>query len=325
MKSREVNGSVIWRLPQSGKVSTLVSGIGDDKFIIAPFDKGREYLQLNGAIREVDNQQVHQFFSDWQPGPANDRSSVAKDDYMSWVAKARQKIIDGKFVKVVLAQKQFVEAGITTAELFQALLDHYPDAMVYAFRTAQNQYMLGASPETLLYRHDDVLYTEALGGTRTAGLYSDKELEEHEHIRQYISNILDEAHYEFHMGSTGTRQAGSVEHLKTQYSLISKSAEQDLQLAFILHPTSAVCGMPYREAFEFIKQTEGFDRSYYSGFLGPVKSNGNFSLHVNLRCAQLYKDGLTLYAGAGLNEMSDPLSEWEETMNKMTTIGQWLK
>lgn len=325
MKPRYVNGSVIWRLPGTGKVSTLIAGDGGDKFIVAPFDKDNEYLQLSGTIRDLDSQQVDQFFQDWEIQPAHDRSSVSKNDYISWVEKAREEIIGGEFTKVVLAQRQFVEANISPARLFRSLSEHYPDAMVYAFRIGNNQCMIGASPETLLYRNNDILYTEALGGTRTGGLYSDKEMEEHEHIRQYISNILSGAGYDFNVGSTGTRQAGTVEHLKTQYSLVSQGAGKDLQLAFMLHPTSAVCGMPYREALNFIKHAESFDRKYYSGFLGPLKADGDFSLHVNLRCAELYSDGLVLYAGAGLNSMSDPLSEWQETMNKMATIRQWLK
>lgn len=325
MRSRDVNGSVIWRLPGQDKVSTLVPGESSDKFIIAPFARDREYLRLTGIIHNLDSLQVDQFFRNWEVQPAQDKSSVSREDYTGWVEKARKAIINGRFIKVVLAQRQFVEVGIDPSKLFNALLHHYPDAMVYAFRLDGGHCMIGASPETLLYKDGDSLYTEALGGTRTGGLYSDKEMEEHEHIRQYIINILEKAGYNYLAGSTGTRQAGTVEHLKTQYMLESKDPEKDLQLAFSLHPTSAVCGMPYKEAMAFIERTERFDRKYYSGFLGPVKADGNFALYVNLRCAELYSDGLVLYAGAGLNAMSDAQSEWQETLNKMDTIGQWLK
>lgn len=325
MKSRIVNGSVIWRLPGEVNISSLEAGEGGDKFIISPFEKQHPSLQLNGSIRDLDSREVDQFFDGWAIQSAQDRSSVEKEHYIGWVEKAREEIISGKLSKVVLARQQFVETGIAPAKLFRSLLDHYPNAMVYAFRVKDGICMIGASPETLLYRNGNTLYTEALGGTRTAGLYSDKEMEEHAHIRQYISNILIGAGYDYDAGSTGSRKAGAVEHLETRYDLATKGPEKDLQLAFALHPTSAVCGMPYREALEFIKRTENFDREYYSGFLGPVKANGDFALYVNLRCARLYSGGLVLYAGAGLNGMSDPELEWQETMNKMATIGRWLK
>jgi len=93
----------------------------------------------------------------------------------------------------------------------------------------------------------------------------------------------------------------------------------------LLHPTSAVCGMPREAAQEFIAQHENFDRSYFAGFLGPVNLGEETNIYVNLRCARLEGEKAWLYAGAGITEDSDPQKEWEETEMKCKIVGKFIQ
>ncbi|MCK5278956.1 MAG: chorismate-binding protein, partial [Cyclobacteriaceae bacterium] len=88
----------------------------------------------------------------------------------------------------------------------------------------------------------------------------------------------------------------------------------------LLHPTSAVCGMPKEPAKSFIIENEGFDREYFSGFLGPVNVQGETNIFVNLRCMKLMKHHAKLFAGAGIISNSNPEKEWNETEIKMQTL-----
>jgi isochorismate synthase len=88
----------------------------------------------------------------------------------------------------------------------------------------------------------------------------------------------------------------------------------------LLHPTSAVCGVPRDTALDFIGQYENYDRSFYSGFLGPVNMDGESHLYVNIRCMQLFQHQAFLYAGAGVTRESKPEKEWEETEIKINTL-----
>jgi isochorismate synthase len=92
----------------------------------------------------------------------------------------------------------------------------------------------------------------------------------------------------------------------------------------LLHPTSAVCGMPKEPATAFLKSFENYDREFYSGFLGPVNMDNYTSLFVNLRCAQLLDRKAYLYAGAGVTSDSNPEREWRETLIKNQTIQEIL-
>ena len=91
-----------------------------------------------------------------------------------------------------------------------------------------------------------------------------------------------------------------------------------------MHPTSAVCGLPYEESLEFILKTEKLQRGYYSGYIGPIYKDGNFDFFVNLRCAMAFQNSLVLYAGAGINSMSDPEAEWDEVKRKKQVIASKL-
>jgi len=88
----------------------------------------------------------------------------------------------------------------------------------------------------------------------------------------------------------------------------------------LLHPTSSVCGMPKFPALQFIVANEHLNREFYSGFLGPVNIKGNNQLYVNLRCMQILRTRVVMYAGAGITHDSDPEKEWDETALKCQTL-----
>jgi isochorismate synthase len=111
--------------------------------------------------------------------------------------------------------------------------------------------------------------------------------------------------------------------LKTTYK-VDKQAVNFPELASVmlklLHPTSAVCGMPKDAALQFINETEAHERSYFSGFLGPIHKAGKTNLFVNLRCCQFFEGAVAFYAGAGITEDSNPEKEWEETEMKCDVL-----
>ena len=82
----------------------------------------------------------------------------------------------------------------------------------------------------------------------------------------------------------------------------------------------AVCGLPKEEAYRFILDNEGYDRRYYSGFIGWLDPDGKTDLYVNLRCMHIENGQLSFYAGGGLLASSDLNDEWLETEKKLQTM-----
>jgi isochorismate synthase len=154
--------------------------------------------------------------------------------------------------------------------------------------------------------------------------WGDKEIVEQELVSRYVRTFFEDAGYpNFVEQGPQTVTAGKVFHLQSSFSIDLPEAERlhlANQVLSELHPTSAVCGMPRREALSFIVEQEGYDRSFYSGFLGPVFVDEGSTLFVNLRCMQLFPTSATLYVGGGITADSDPEAEWHETVVKSQTI-----
>ncbi len=203
----------------------------------------------------------------------------------------------------------------------------YPDAFVYLVHLPGLGTWAGASPETLLRSSDGEVKTQALAGTRKAGVYSggvdswgEKEREEQALVAEYIEEVFWGAGMkDFRKNGPDTIRAGNVHHLSTTFSASLKGRSQLKMLLEGLHPTPAVLGVPKERAWQEVRRIEAFDRQYYAGFLGPVGKK-NADLFVNLRCLQLLERAHILYVGGGITTASDPEKEWEETVLKARTL-----
>jgi isochorismate synthase len=324
MGSEFSGDKVIFRIPDSNTIYFIENGTGDDAFILQAFDKTQEKKEIRGNLRSIDSVELNQILNRIQLCEASDKRSIDYDSYKNMIDAAQKEIREEKFKKVVLAGQFWKDWEPDIAKLYTRLLKNYPKAFVYV-GTIGGEVYIGASPEPLLVKRDTVLLTEALGGTKTNGSYTKKEEIEHSQIVDYIQEILNTNSYDYKFGNTESKPAGFIEHLCTKFTIHGRSVNEDIELANALHPTSAVCGLPFSESINFINKHENLDRQYYSGFLGPCLKDGDFSLYVNLRCAKIFKSGLMFFAGAGINSLSNPKDEWDEINNKVNTIAQFLK
>jgi isochorismate synthase len=192
---------------------------------------------------------------------------------------------------------------------------------------------IGATPEVLVSVEDNRIFrTVALAGTKafTEGTnlkqvaWTQKEIEEQALVSRYIISCFKKIRLrEFEEHGPKTIVAGNLMHLKTDFTVDMKATnfpQLGSVMLKLLHPTSAVCGMPLETALDFLKEHEGYNREFYSGYFGPVNVQNNITLFVNLRCMQLFGNQALIYAGAGVTIDSVPSTEWEETEMKMNTL-----
>jgi len=160
--------------------------------------------------------------------------------------------------------------------------------------------------------------------TPAEALWSQKEIEEQALVSRYIIECFKKIRLrEYLEEGPRTIQAGNLMHLGSQFTVDTHAVhypQLGTVMLRLLHPTSAVCGMPRSAAFDFIQQHEGYDREFYSGFLGPVNIQSESHLFVHIRCLKLEGNRATLFAGAGLTEDSVPEREWQETEMKCQTL-----
>ncbi|MBT1702571.1 chorismate-binding protein [Chryseosolibacter indicus] len=327
-------------------------------FIFAPFDKKKEKIFLpadyffrfeNGQLKppstplEISSNTWLENFKPAKDGINYKIASYNKQlsfqsvplDYIELVRSGIAEIQNGSFEKVVPSRTKHVPLpdDFDIVKAFEKLCSAYPHALVSFVNIPSVGTWLGATPEVLVSVEDKTIFrTVALAGTQRykEGMnlksiaWTQKDIEEQALVELYIISCFKKIRlreYEEHGPKTSI--AGNLIHLKSDF-MVDMKATNFPQLGSImldlLHPTSAVCGMPLQPATDFIKQREGYDRSFYAGYLGPVNIDSNINIFVNLRCMQIFKTDAILYAGAGVTIDSIPELELEETEMKFNTL-----
>jgi isochorismate synthase len=278
-------------------------------------EKGREQLEPNYYI-------------------SKSTSTFAKS-YQALVRLSLSAIEEGKFEKIVPSRFEDVpyQEGFDVLAAFHQLCELHPNAMVSLISSHATGTWLGATPELLVSIDKQSKFkTHALAGTQPYSTsvdlksvaWTQKEIEEQALVSRYIINCFKKIRVrEYIEHGPKTVIAGNVMHLKTDYQVDMNEInfpQLGSVMLKLLHPTSAVCGMPLDAALEFLKTNEGYNRELYSGYLGPVNFDQESHLYVNLRCMQLLEKSARLYAGAGVTSDSNPEKEFLETEMKMKNL-----
>ncbi|MCP9769116.1 isochorismate synthase [Lacihabitans sp. LS3-19] len=263
-----------------------------------------------------------------------------KEAYLGMVESTVNHIKNGEAKKVVLSRKKQLGSLLGNNYLigFEKLCNAYSSAFVSLVNVPwKNQIWLGASPEILVSQNEmGIFKTVALAGTQTAldshgneiqpidALWSHKEIEEQALVGRYIINCFKKIRVrEYLEEGPKTVKAGNLLHLNSSYLIDTKEVDfpnLSSVMLDLLHPTSAVCGMPKEAAEKIIAQIETHDREFYSGYLGPVNIENASQLYVNIRTMKIENQTIFAFAGGGITEDSDPEKEWNETKIKIQTI-----
>jgi len=169
----------------------------------------------------------------------------------------------------------------------------------------------------------------SLAGTKVASensqpSWTPKEFDEQRIVTEAIGSRLEKITSILKVSKTYSHTAGTLVHLRNDFNgVFRKGKASIIQIANALHPTPAVCGMPTKTAREYIISNEANDRQFYTGYLGLISNEGKASnLFVNLRCMNIKNGKATLFVGGGIVGASNPIDEWNETQNKLATMGQ---
>jgi menaquinone-specific isochorismate synthase len=262
-----------------------------------------------------------------------DRSDTP--DRYEWernVNLALAKFADLKLEKIVLARKSTLTfASNLQPQLLLLLLqpNNHP-SYHFCFQLDRTTAFIGASPERLYYRHDRLLKTEAIAGTRHRGesTQSDvrlseelrsslKDVREHQLVVDRIQSILSELCQSVKIDrETAILKLNKVQHLYTQCQGTLTSNVTDADILPQLHPTPAVGGVPRTQALKLIQELEPFERGWYAAPVGWVGAD-DAEFAVAIRSGLVDRDRLLLFAGAGIVTGSQSEEEWIEIENKI--------
>lgn len=294
------------------------------------------------AVKDAILQKIRKFVPASKPPlqPAYPAVAAPSDEaghrrFVQLVEQGIDGIRRGEFQKVALSRSREVAlpADFDVLRTFEKMCATYPQAFVSLVSIPGIGVWMGASPEILIsVDAQGIFRTIALAGTQAAhpeasvkqAHWTHKEIEEQALVSRYIVNCFKKIRLrEYEEEGPKTVLAGNLMHLRTDFWVDTQAVnfpQLGTVMLDLLHPTSAVCGMPKAPAMAFILQHEPTKREFYSGFLGPVHVDGETHLFVNLRCMKVREDTAVLYAGAGVTAESVAEKEWLETEMKCQTM-----
>ena len=227
-------------------------------------------------------------------------------------ANYHSQLENGHFRKIVLARcaDEDMPIGVEKMDLFYRACEMYPRLFIALVETPQSGCWLTATPEILLDGKGQDWRTIALAGTmKLEGdqlngegetlTWSTKNIQEQRIVATYITECLEQFTGDFREEGPRTVRAANLVHLRSDFTFKLADNDHIGDVLQALHPTPAVCGLPKREAFNFIVKNEHTPRRYYSGFMGPLNMDDTH-LYVSLRCMNIEGDKCHLYAGGGL-------------------------
>lgn len=301
----------------------------DECFVFAPFDYHEkavcipfgksEHFETKFSLNVIDKTEI-----------IIDDNLQTKETYCEQVKGVISVIKSRNASKIVLSRKKEINLKqFDISILIKRILNLYPAAFRYVWYHPKTGLWCGASPEVLLQTEGISFTTMALAGTQrikknTVPHWNYKELNEQKIVVDAISTSLQKVTSVVRISKTYDYEAASLVHLRTDITGILKKGKATLStITSVLHPTPAVCGTPQNYAKTYILDNEGYNREFYTGFLGPIcEKKSSSKLFVNLRCMKIDANVANLFVGGGITIDSEPESEWEETQHKLQTMLQ---
>ncbi|MFV0232606.1 isochorismate synthase [Empedobacter falsenii] len=317
---------ILFRKPNTTQVELWENKaiVTDNQFICNSFDNSKLIEFNDDEVQVIPIDQLPNFELSLPESDQNE--AISYENYINLIQKTVQELRSELATKKIVISRinSLAKTAVNLAETFKNLHQHYPNAYLYLRYDIKEGCWIGASPELLLKENNQFIETVSLAGTKAKeDDWTEKEYHEQQVVTDYIASTLKPYTAYIDVDGPFSVNAGFFEHLKSYISAQLNDKTKLYDLLKALHPTPAVGGMPKDLSKDFILKNEGYDRSFYAGFMGYQNKIAS-EYFVNLRCAKIYSNKVNLYVGGGIMPDSVPEKEWHETELKSKTIGELL-
>lgn len=261
--------------------------------------------------------------------------NVTKGEFEQAVRKARDYIIAGDVIQVVLSQQFSAAISGDPFILYRTLRSVNPSPYMFYLQFGDTK-LVGASPEVLVRLTNRKIDLRPIAGTRPRGtttiedealekdlLADPKERAEHIMLVDLGRNDVGRVAVP---GSVGVSTFMEVERYSHVMHIVShvqgelKPGLDCFDLFMSAFPAGTVTGAPKVRAMQIINELEPCSRGPYAGGVGYFGFNGNMDFCITIRTITISKDTLSIQAGAGIVYDSSPEKEYEETLKKASAM-----
>ncbi|HUW81300.1 MAG TPA: aminodeoxychorismate synthase component I [Phycisphaerae bacterium] len=264
-----------------------------------------------------------------------------RDGYGELVRTAKDHIAAGDAFEICLTHRLDVKYTGDPWALYCHLRRINP-APFAAYLRLPEATILCASPERFLrLRPDGWAEARPIKGTRPRGLtpqqdrclrdelaHSEKDRAENAMIVDLLRNDLGRV---CRFGTIGVENAMSIEAYASVFQMVSTvrgrlRPECDaVDLLRACFPGGSMTGAPKVEAMKIINRLEPVARGVYSGAIGYFDAGGGMDLNIVIRTILMQNGRAYLNVGGAVVADSDPLAEYDETMDKAQALLQALR
>ena len=268
------------------------------------------------------------------------KSNTSKGKFLNMVNKAKEYIKIGDIFQVVLSQRFEAKLTKKPLEIYKKLRVTNPSPFMYFFNFEDFQ-IIGASPEILVRLRDNNITVRPIAGTRPRGINSKQDnfyakdlLKDKKELSEHLM-LLDlgrnDAGKVSKIGTVKVTESFIIEkyshvmHIVSNVMGIYNKKYSKFKSLLAGFPAGTVSGAPKIRAMEIIDELETTRRKVYAGGIGYFSANGEFDTCIALRTAVAKNKKFYVQAGAGIVADSNPIKEYEETVNKAKALLSALK
>ena len=261
---------------------------------------------------------------------------MTREQYVAGVERALEYIAAGDIYQVNLAQRFSHPFEGSPFALFSALRKLSP-SFYGAYLNCGDHVVISSSPELFLSQQGRMIETRPIKGTRPRGANREEDQQLKEDLlgsakeAAELTMIVDLERNDLgrvcEYGSVEVSQHRYVEELPTLFHTISTvrgrlregvGAVDVLRATF---PGGSISGCPKIRAIEIIDELEPVRRHVYTGAIGFIGAE-DMRLSIAIRTMTVAHNRVYYYVGSGIVADSDPVREYEETLQKAEGMRQ---
>ncbi len=243
--------------------------------------------------------------------------------YLAKFNKVKKEIASGNSYLLNLTCSTPIDLNLTLREVYHLSRSRY--------RILLEDRFVCFSPEIFIIIHDGIIRSFPMKGTIDGGipdaenmiLNDKKETAEHYTIVDLIRNDLSIV-----ASRVRVERFRYIEPIVTGEKILLQVSSEvcgDLEnnylshigdIVFALLPPGSVSGAPKRKTTEIIEKVEDDERGFYTGIFG-IFDGHNLDSGVMIRFIEKCTTGYLYHSGGGITSFSDPLSEYNEMIDKI--------
>ncbi|GAB6100198.1 aminodeoxychorismate synthase component I [Halanaerocella petrolearia] len=263
------------------------------------------------------------------------KSNFTRNEYLEAIKKIQDYIQAGDIYQANLAQRFSGKTSMSSYELYSRLRRVSP-APFGSFLNFSDVDIISNSPERFIKVRNRIVETRPIKGTRPRGSCPKEDQQLKEELlnsakdRAELLMIVDLERNDLgKIARVGTvkvpelfelEEYANVHHLVATVKAEMSSDKDIVDLIEGVFPGGSITGAPKIRAMEIIDELEPTKRNVYTGSIGYIGFDGSVDLNIAIRTVVKKDEQVCFQVGGGITWDSDPVAEYQETLDKADSI-----